>query len=95
MTTRCPRCKEYFLGSGHLIRHIRGATQHIAGWGSKMKWKVVIVGPNGPVVNTSAFEMLFPFPDREEAKAHAECLRTIGMEVTLCDERGNRLQPEA
>jgi hypothetical protein len=52
-------------------------------------WKVVIVGPTGAVVNTSAFKLLYPFPTREEAEAHAECFRTAGMKVGLCDELGN------
>jgi hypothetical protein len=52
-------------------------------------WKVVILGPTGAAVNTPAFKLLYPFPAREEAEAHAECLRTVGMKVALCDERMN------
>jgi len=53
-----------------------------------MAWKVVIVGPTGAVYeDTNAFKLLYPFPTREEAEAHAECLRTIGMKVALCDEQ--------
>jgi hypothetical protein len=49
-----------------------------------MKWKVVIVGPAGTEYrDTDAFRFIYPFPTREEAEAHAECLRTVGMNVEL------------
>jgi hypothetical protein len=57
-----------------------------------MKWKVVIVGPTGTVYkDTNAFRLLYPFPAREEAQAHANCLRTVGVKVALSDERGKSL----
>jgi hypothetical protein len=37
-----------------------------------VKFKVVILGPNGAVTNTPAFKLLYPFPTREEAEAHAD-----------------------
>jgi hypothetical protein len=59
-----------------------------------MTWKVAIVGPQGTVYkDTNSFKMLYPFPTREEAEAHANCLRTVGMNVALSDERGNLRQP--
>jgi hypothetical protein len=52
------------------------------------KWKVAIVGPTGTVYkHTNAFKLLYPFPTQEEAEARAECLRSIGMKVSLCDEQ--------
>ena len=55
-----------------------------------MKWTVVIVGAAGTVYkDTNAFRLLYPFPTREEAHAHAKCLRTVGVKVALSDERGN------
>ncbi len=54
-----------------------------------MTWKVAIVGPAGAVVNTPAFELLYPFPSKEEAENHAECLRKTGIKYALSDERGN------
>jgi hypothetical protein len=58
-----------------------------------MKSKVVIVEPTGNVYrDTNAFKLLYPFPTLEEAEEHAECLRTIGMKVALCDEQGDILQ---
>jgi hypothetical protein len=49
-----------------------------------MKWTVAIVGPTGTMYkDTNAFRLLYPFPTREEAEAHAECLRIVGMKVTL------------
>jgi hypothetical protein len=49
-----------------------------------MKWKVVIVGPTGIVYKgTNAFNLLYPFPTQEEAQAHANCLRTVGVEVSV------------
>ena len=59
-----------------------------------MKWKVVIVGPTGTVYkNTDTFRLLYPFPTREEAQAHANCLRAVGVKIALSDERGNLSQP--
>jgi hypothetical protein len=59
-----------------------------------MKWKVVIMGPTGTVyTDTNAFKLLYPFPTREEAEAQANCLRTVGMKVALCDEQGHLSQP--
>ena len=53
-----------------------------------MDWKVAIVGPTGTVYRgTNPFKLLYPFPTREEAEAHADCLRTIGMKVAPCDEQ--------
>jgi hypothetical protein len=57
-----------------------------------MKWKVVIVGPMGTALTGAAFGLLYSFPTKEEAEAHAECFRTAGMKVALCDERGNLTQ---
>jgi hypothetical protein len=56
-----------------------------------MKWKVVIVGPTGVAVDSSAFRLLYSFPTKEEAESHAESFRIV-MNVALCDERGNLIQ---
>lgn len=48
-----------------------------------MTWKVAIQGPAGTLVNTSAFGLLYPFPTRDEAEAHADCLRTVGTKVEV------------
>lgn len=58
-----------------------------------MKWKVVIVGPTGITYNTSAFGLLYSFPTKEEAEAHAEAFRFADTKVIPCDERGNPSQP--
>ena len=52
-----------------------------------MKWKVVIMGPTGTALTGAAFVLLYSFPAREEAEAHAECFRNTGMKVTLRDEQ--------
>ena len=53
-----------------------------------MKCKVVIVGPAGTVYkDTNAFRLVYPFPTREEAEAHASCLRTVGMKVSIMADR--------
>jgi hypothetical protein len=55
-------------------------------------WKVAILGPAGTVyADANAFKLLYPFPTREEAEAHAEGFRIV-MKVALCDERGNLLR---
>jgi len=48
-----------------------------------MKWKVAIMGSTGVVVNTPAFRLLYPFPSRGAAEAHAECFRIVGMKVEV------------
>jgi hypothetical protein len=54
-----------------------------------MKWKVVILEPTGAVdKDICAFKLLYPFPTREEAEAHAHCCQTVGMKVALFEERG-------
>ncbi len=54
-----------------------------------MKWKVGIVGSTGTVYkDTDAFRLLYPFPTRQAAEEHAECLRTVGVKVALSDGRG-------
>jgi hypothetical protein len=54
-----------------------------------MPWKVAIVGPSGAVFkDTNAFKLLYSFPTKEEAEAHAESFRIV-MKVALCDERGD------
>jgi hypothetical protein len=50
-----------------------------------MKWKVVIVGPAGTVMDETASRLLYSFPSREEAEAHAECFRKTGIKLVLCD----------
>ena len=55
-----------------------------------MKWEVVIVGPTGAAVKTSAFELPYSFPTKEEAEAHAESIRVVGTKVIPCDERGSQ-----
>jgi hypothetical protein len=53
-----------------------------------MSWKVTITGPTGvEYKDTNAFKLLYPFPTIEEAEAHANCLRLVGMKVALCDDR--------
>ena len=44
------------------------------------------MGPTGPVLDGTVFKLLYPFPTREEAEAHASCLQTVGMKVALCSE---------
>jgi hypothetical protein len=57
---------------------------------AKMKWKVSIVGPAGTVyIDTDAFKLLYPFPTKQEAEAHAECFCKTGIKLALSDERGN------
>jgi hypothetical protein len=48
-----------------------------------MKWKIVFVEPAGAAIANAAFEMLFPFPTREAAEAHAACFRFTGMKVEV------------
>jgi len=50
-------------------------------------WKVVIVGPTGSALDGSAFELLYPFPTRAEAEAHAECFRKTEIKYAVYDER--------
>jgi hypothetical protein len=50
-------------------------------------WKVVIVVPTGAAIDGSAFELLFGFPDKEEAQAHADCFQKTGVKYALADER--------
>jgi hypothetical protein len=53
-----------------------------------MRWKVVVVGPAGKVYkDTDAFNLLYPFPTREEADEHAKCFRIVGMNLALCGEQ--------
>ena len=52
-------------------------------------WKVVIVGPTGSVLTGSAFELLYSFPSKEEAEAHAACFNKAGVKLALCDEHEN------
>jgi hypothetical protein len=40
--------------------------------------------------NTTAFRLLYTFPTREDAEAHAECLRSAGTKIVECDEQGNQ-----
>jgi hypothetical protein len=57
-----------------------------------MKWKVVFLGPTGTVCkDTSAFCLLYAFPMREEAEAHANCFRSVS-KVAICDEHENLVQ---
>jgi len=51
-------------------------------------WKIAILGPTGAVLAGSAFELLYAFPSKEEAEAHAECFRHTGVKLALCDEQG-------
>jgi hypothetical protein len=46
-----------------------------------MKWEVVAVGPIGAGLEGFAFRLLYSFPTREEAEAHAECFRIVGTKV--------------
>jgi hypothetical protein len=55
-------------------------------------WKVVIVGPTGAALTGAAFDLLYVFPTREEAEAHAESFRVVETKVIPCDERGNLSQ---
>jgi hypothetical protein len=48
-----------------------------------MRWKVVSVGPTGAAIANGAFGMLYAFPTREEAEAHAMCFRITGMKVEV------------
>lgn len=48
-----------------------------------MTWKVVSVGLTGTATANAAVAMLYPFPTREEAEAHAECFRIAGMKVEV------------
>jgi hypothetical protein len=60
----------------------------VVGPGKEMKWKVVIVGPTGTVYkDTNAVRLLYPFPTRQAAEDHADCLRTVGVKVALSEER--------
>jgi hypothetical protein len=52
-----------------------------------MPWKVAIVGPSGAVFkDTNAFNLLYSFPTKEEAEAHAECFLKTGIKLALYDE---------
>jgi hypothetical protein len=51
-----------------------------------MKWRVVLVGKTAKVQSNSAFELLYSFPTREEAEAHAECFRFAGTKIVPCGE---------
>jgi hypothetical protein len=52
-----------------------------------MKWKVVAVGPTRTVYkDTNAFKLLYSFPTREEAEAHAECFRFAGTKIIPYEE---------
>jgi len=53
-----------------------------------MMWKTAIVGPTGEVhTNTTAFRLLYSFPTREEAEAHAACFRFVETNIIVeCDE---------
>jgi hypothetical protein len=53
-------------------------------------WKVVIVGPTGAVLTGAAFDLLYSFPTREEAEAHAEAFRVAETNIIPCDERGKQ-----
>jgi hypothetical protein len=56
-------------------------------------WKVVIVGPTGAALTGAAFGLLYSFPMKEEAEAHAESLRILGIKLTLVEvERSNTEQ---
>ncbi len=51
-----------------------------------MKWKDAIAGPTGTVYkDTNAFRLLYPFPTKEEAQEHANCLQTVGVKVILSE----------
>ena len=55
-----------------------------------MKWKAAILGPIGEAhVDTYAFRLLYSFPTRADAEAHAECLRSVSTKIVECDEQGN------
>ncbi|MGA7791766.1 MAG: hypothetical protein WCA19_01925 [Candidatus Acidiferrales bacterium] len=51
-----------------------------------MPWKVVIVGPTGAALTDTAFGLLYSFPTKEEAEAHAECFGFAGMKIVPCEE---------
>jgi hypothetical protein len=51
-----------------------------------MKWKAAIVGPDGAVETNTAFGMLYSFPTREEAEAHAEYFQFAGTKIVQCEE---------
>jgi hypothetical protein len=56
----------------------------------RMKWKATIVGPTGEAyTNTTAFRLLYTFQTRQEAEAHAECLRSAGTEIVEYDEHAS------
>ena len=60
-----------------------------------MKSKVVIVGPTGPVLDVTAFNLLYSFPTKAEAQAHASCLRTVGVKVSVLKQGLNlRIRPD-
>jgi hypothetical protein len=52
-------------------------------------WKVAILGPTGPALAGSAFDLLYAFPSKEEAEEHAECFGKAGVKLALCEERRN------
>ena len=60
-----------------------------------MKWKVVIVGATGAAITGAAFGLLYAFPTREEAEAHAVSFLVAETKVIPCDERGYPLDPAA
>jgi hypothetical protein len=53
-----------------------------------MPWKVIIVGPTGAALIGAAFDLLYAFPTKKEAEAHAESFRIMETKVIPCDERG-------
>lgn len=40
------------------------------------------------IYNTPSFRLLYSFPTKEEAEAHANSFRVVGTRVVPCDERG-------
>ena len=47
------------------------------------------MGAIGAMLEGAAFGLLYSFPTKEEAEAHAEYLRIVGMQIALYDEQGN------
>jgi hypothetical protein len=48
-----------------------------------MRWKAAIMGPTGAATAGAAFRLLYPFPTRAVAEAHAKCFRAAGVLLEL------------
>jgi hypothetical protein len=51
-----------------------------------VSWRAAIAGPTGISTDAPAFGLLYAFPTREEAEAHAGCFGAAGvlMELVPC-----------